>query len=66
MAKQELRDRVRLAIEKQLAYLDSDPDLSVKDRIEIATRLLPFVVSKISATKVEDSADSNDLLNDLL
>jgi hypothetical protein len=66
MAKQELRERVRLAIEKQLAYLDTDPDLSVKDRIEIATRLLPFVVSKISAGKAESENDLNDPINDLI
>lgn len=66
MAKQELRERVKQAIETQIAYLESDPDLTTKDRIEVVSRLLPFVVSKISAAKVEQDADSNDPINELL
>jgi hypothetical protein len=65
-SKKELRDRVRETIEQQIAYLESDPDLSTKDRIEVITRLLPFVVGKISAAKSGEQIADNDILNSIL
>lgn len=58
--KTELRERLRSAIEVQIEYLENDPELSSKERIEYITRLLPYVVGKISAAKV----DEQDLVND--
>jgi hypothetical protein len=58
--KTELRERLRSAIEVQIEYLEQDPELTSKERIEYITRLLPYVVGKISAAKV----DEQDLVND--
>ena len=62
----DLRDRLRSAIEVQIEYLEADPDLTSKERIEYITRLLPYVVGKISAAKVEDDVKEFDPINDLI
>jgi hypothetical protein len=62
----DLRDRLRSAIEVQIKYLETDPDLTSKERIEYITRLLPYVVGKISAAKVEDDVKDFDPINDLI
>ena len=62
----DLRERLRSAIEVQIEYLEADPDLTSKERIEYITRLLPYVVGKISAAKVEDNDLDNDPIDDLL
>jgi hypothetical protein len=62
----DLRDRLRSAIEVQIEYLETDPDLTSKERIEYITRLLPYVVGKISAAKVEDDVKDFDPINDLI
>jgi hypothetical protein len=62
----DLRDRLRSAIEVQIEYLEADPDLTSKERIEYITRLLPYVVGKISAAKVEDDVKDFDPINDLI
>jgi hypothetical protein len=62
----DLRERLRSAIEVQIEYLEADPDLTSKERIEYITRLLPYVVGKISAAKVEDDVKDFDPINDLI
>ena len=62
----DLRERLRSAIEVQIEYLEADPDLTSKERIEYITRLLPYVVGKISAAKVEDDVKEFDPINDLI
>ena len=62
----DLRERLRSAIEVQIEYLEADPDLTSKERIEYITRLLPYVVGKISAAKVEEDAKDFDPINDLI
>lgn len=62
----DLRERLRSAIEVQIEYLEADPDLTSKERIEYITRLLPYVVGKISAAKVEDKDSDNDPIDDLI
>lgn len=62
----DLRERLRSAIEVQIEYLEADPDLTSKERIEYITRLLPYVVGKISAAKIEDDVKDFDPINDLL
>ena len=62
----DLRERLRSAIEVQIEYLEADPDLTSKERIEYITRLLPYVVGKISAAKVEDDVKEFDPINDFI
>jgi len=64
--KLELRERLRSAIEVQIEYLEQDPELSSKERIEYITRLLPYVVGKISAAKVDEQDSVNDPIGALL
>jgi hypothetical protein len=64
--KTELRERLRSAIEVQIEYLEQDPELSSKERIEYITRLLPYVVGKISAAKVDEQDSVNDPIGALL
>lgn len=64
--KQELRERLRTAIEVQIEYLEADPELSSKERIEYITRLLPYVVGKISAAKVDEQDSVHDPIGELL
>ena len=64
--KTELRERLRSAIEVQIEYLENDPELSSKERIEYITRLLPYVVGKISAAKVDEQDSVNDPIGALL
>jgi hypothetical protein len=56
----DLRERLRQAIEVQIEYLEADPDLSSKERIEYITRLLPYVVGKISAAKIDTETQDDD------
>jgi hypothetical protein len=64
--KLELRERLRSAIEVQIEYLEQDPELTSKERIEYITRLLPYVVGKISAATVKDSDTVHDPIGELL
>jgi hypothetical protein len=64
--KTELRERLRSAIEVQIEYLEQDPELTSKERIEYITRLLPYVVGKISAAKVDEQDSVNDPIGALL
>jgi hypothetical protein len=64
--KTELRERLRSAIEVQIEYLENDPELSSKERIEYITRLLPYVVGKISAAKVDEQDSVHDPIGALL
>lgn len=64
--KTELRERLRSAIEVQIEYLEQDPELTSKERIEYITRLLPYVVGKISAAKVDEQDSVNDPIGELL
>jgi len=64
--KTELRERLRSAIEVQIEYLENDPELSSKERIEYITRLLPYVVGKISAAKVDEQNSVLDPIGALL
>ncbi len=64
--KTELRERLRSAIEVQIEYLENDPELSSKERIEYITRLLPYVVGKISAAKVDEHDSVHDPIGELL
>jgi hypothetical protein len=64
--KTELRERLRSAIEVQIEYLEQDPELTSKERIEYITRLLPYVVGKISAAKVDEHDSVNDPIGELL
>jgi hypothetical protein len=64
--KTELRERLRSAIEVQIEYLEQDPELTSKERIEYITRLLPYVVGKISAANVKDSDTVHDPIGELL
>lgn len=62
----DLRDRLRQAIEVQIEYLESDPALSSKERIEYITRLLPYVVGKISAAKIDQDETIDDPIAELI
>ena len=62
----DLRDRLRSAIEVQIEYLDTDPDLLPRDRIDYITKLLPYVVGKFSTAKVGDDVKEFDPINDLI
>jgi hypothetical protein len=64
--KTELRERLRSAIEVQIEYLEQDPELTSKERIEYITRLLPYVVGKISAAKIDEQDSVNDPIGALL
>jgi hypothetical protein len=64
--KLELRERLRSAIEVQIEYLEQDPELTSKERIEYITRLLPYVVGKISAAKGDEQDSVNDPIGALL
>lgn len=47
----DLRERIKAALEYHLSILESDEELSPKDRIELVGRLLPFGINKITADK---------------
>lgn len=47
----DLRERLKDALDYHLEMLENETELSPKDRIELIGRLLPFVVNKLAADK---------------